>query len=164
LGPVGAGGAQGSSGAGGPGVTTVFNSVPEDFVPPKNPATEWTNMSDWFNNPTTNSLLNKFGLVVPEVGFWPSFLMQGKSGLSMWGKLFSDPLTFGKDWAGVIGGLSGFRDLAAVMAAVGSKISPLWYVWGGLNGAWAIGGGLIYQGGRLTGWIPDVNPPGVVQQ
>jgi hypothetical protein len=117
-------------------------------------------MSDWFNNPATNWLLGKLGVITPDIGFWQSAGMQfGKAG-ELWGTLFSNPVKFLTDWAGVIGGLSGFRDLAAVMAAVGGKISPLWFVWGGLNGAFGMGG-LIYTGGRLVGWIPSVNPPGV---
>ncbi|SFE18974.1 FoF1-type ATP synthase, membrane subunit b or b' [Actinacidiphila alni] len=144
----------------GPSVVSGVNTVPGDFVIPVNPATGWTNMSDWFNNPATNWLLGKFGAITPEIGFWESAGMQFKGAGAMWGKLFTDPLNFVKDWAGVIGGLSGFRDLSAIMAAVGGKISPLWYVWGGLNGAFGMGG-LIYTGGRLMGWIPAVNPPGV---
>jgi uncharacterized protein YukE len=144
----------------GPSVTTGVSHVPGDFVVPTNAATGWTNMSDWFNNPATNWLLGKFGQITPEIGFWESAGMQFKGAGSMWATLFSDPLKFGKTWAGVIGGLSGFRDLSAIMAAVGGKISPLWYVWGGLNGAFVLGQ-LIYTGGRLENWIPDVNPPGV---
>ncbi|MET9218453.1 hypothetical protein ABZX65_06645 [Streptomyces sp. NPDC003300] len=143
----------------GPSVIGGVNTVPGDFVMPINPATGWTNMSDWFNNPATNWLLGKFGAITPELGFWESAGLQFKGAGAMWGKLFTDPLNFAKDWAGVIGGLSGFRDLSAVMAAIGGKISPLWYVWGGLNGAFGMGG-LIYTGGRLVGWIPAVNPPG----
>jgi hypothetical protein len=144
----------------GPNVVSGVNTVPGDFVIPTNPATGWTNMSDWFNNPATNWLLGKFGQITPDIGFWESAGMQFKGAGSMWATLFSDPLKFGKTWAGVIGGLSGFRDLSAVMAAVGGKISPLWYVWGGVNGTFVIGQ-LIYTGGRLVGWVPDVNPPGV---
>ncbi|KOU34898.1 hypothetical protein [Streptomyces sp. WM6378] len=142
----------------GPTVITTIQTTPADFFVPPNPATGWTNMSDWFNNPATNWLLGKLGAVTPEFGLWTSAGMQGKAALQMWATLFSNPLKFAKDWAGVIGGLSGFRDLSAIMAAVGGKISPLWYVWGGLNGAFGIGG-LIYSGGRLVGWIPAVNPP-----
>ena len=159
LQPVGP--AAGAGARTGPSVTTGVNTVPGDFVVPVNPATGWTNMSDWFNNPATNWLLGKAGAVTPEIGFWESAGMQFKGAGDLWGKLFSNPLEFGKTWAGVIGGLSGFRDLSAIMAAVGGKISPLWYVWGGVNGAFGMGG-LIYTGGRLVGWIPSVNPPGVV--
>ncbi|MDH6142765.1 uncharacterized protein YukE [Kitasatospora sp. GP30] len=141
----------------GPTVTTGVNTTPGDFTIPVNPATGWTNMSDWFNNPATNWLLGKFGGVTPEIGFWQSAGMQlGKAG-ELWGTLFSNPLKFLGDWSGVIGGLSGFRDLSGIMAAIGGKISPLWFAWGGFNGAFGMGG-LIYTGGRLQGWIPSVNP------
>lgn len=145
--------AAGAGTRGGPSVVGGVNTVPGDFVIPVNPATGWTNMSDWFNNPATNWLLGKFGVITPDIGFWASAGMQfGKAG-ELWATLFSNPVKFLTDWAGVIGGLSGFRDLAAVMAAVGGKISPLWFVWGGVNGAFGMGG-LIYTGGRLVGWIP----------
>ncbi|MEZ0090216.1 hypothetical protein [Streptacidiphilus sp. EB129] len=152
LGPAAGAGARG-----GPNVVSAVQTLPADFVIPQNAATGWTNMSDWFNNPATNWLLGKGGAVTPEIGFWQSAGMQfGKAG-EMWATLFSNPLKFAGDWAGVIGGLSGFRDLSAVMAAIGGKINPLWFAWGGLNGAFGMGG-LIYTGGRLVGWIPSVNP------
>ena len=154
LRPLGTGGGEG------PSVITPTVMTPNDFTVPANAATGWTNMSDWFNNPATNWLLGKFGGITPDLGFWESAGLQFKGAGAMWGKLFTDPLDFAKTWGGVIGGLSGFRDLSAVMAAVGGKISPLWYVWGGVNGAFGMGQ-LIYTGGRLTGWIPDANPPGV---
>jgi hypothetical protein len=47
------------------------------------------------------------------------------------------------------------------MSAIGDTISPLWFVWGGLNGLFGMGAGFVYTGGRLVGWIPAVNPPGV---
>ncbi|MEY9874617.1 hypothetical protein ABH931_004117 [Streptacidiphilus sp. MAP12-33] len=148
---------------GGPAGSSVFvqtRMAPQDFPVPQNAATGWTNMSDWFNNPGTNWLLGKAGAVTPEFGFWQSAGMQfGKAG-ELWGSLFSNPLKFGQDWAGVVGGYSGFRDLSAIRGAIGDSISPLWFVWGGLNGAFGMGG-LIYTGGRLQGWIPAVNPPGV---
>ena len=152
--------AAGAGVRGGPNVISTINHVPGDFIVPPNPATEWTNMSDWFNNPATNALLGKFNQITPDIGFWESAGMQFKGAGDMWATLFSNPLKFGQTWAGVIGGLSGFRDLSAIMAAVGGKISPLWFVWGGVNGAFGMGG-LIYTGGRLNGWIPSVNPPGV---
>jgi hypothetical protein len=81
----------------------------------------------------------------------------------MWATLLSDPLKFGKDLASILTGLKGAQDLAAIMRAAGlGAISPLWYVWGGINGAFGIGAGFIYTGGRLNGWIPAVNPPGQV--
>ena len=155
LGPAAGAGART-----GPNVVSTVNTVPGDFVVPVNPATEWTNMSDWFNNPATNFLLGKTGQITPDIGFWESAGLQFKGAGSMWATLFSNPLKFGQTWAGVIGGLSGFRDLSAIMGAIGGKISPLWFVWGGVNGAFGMGG-LIYTGGRLNGWIPSVNPPGV---
>jgi hypothetical protein len=155
LGP----GATAGTGAG-PAVIAGIRTVPGDFTVPVNPATSWQNLSDWFNNPATNWLLGKGGVITPDVGFFASALNQFKNAGSMWLTLFSDPLAFAKNWAGVIGGYSGFRGLADVMGAIGGKISPLWYVWGGLNGAFGMGAGFIYTGGRLNGWIPAVAGPG----
>jgi hypothetical protein len=126
-----------------------------------NAAADWTNLSDWFNNPATNWLLGKLGTITPDVGFWASAWSQLKGAGSMWATLLSSPLKFGKDFASIIGGLKGAQDLAAIMRAGGlGSISPLWFVWGGLNGAFGLGAGFIYTGGRLQGWIPAVNPPG----
>jgi hypothetical protein len=164
LGPAKSGaGAAAGAGSGGRNVFVEFTSVADDFVKPQNPATGWSNLSDWFNNPATNWLLGKGGVAAPDVGFWQSFLQQGKGAGSMWAKLFTEPLTFGKDLAGIVGGLSGYTELAAIMASIGGKISPLWYVWGGLNGAVGLGS-LIYSGGRAQEWIPSVNPPGLAEQ
>lgn len=147
-----------------PAVVTRIKPAPGDFVVPTNPATQWKNTSEWFNNPATNWLLNKSGQTTPDIGFWKSAGVQAKGAGSMWGTLFSDPSKFAKTWTGdVIGGLGGAREQAAVMAAVGGRISPLWHVWGGLNGAFNMGG-LIYTGGRLEGWIPAVRPPSQVGQ
>ncbi|WP_369392459.1 hypothetical protein AB5J72_36410 [Streptomyces sp. CG1] len=124
-----------------------------------NAATAWQNQSEWFNNPATNWVLGKAGAVTPDVGFWPSAVAQVKGAGSMWGTLATDPAKFGKDFASIIAGVKGPQDLSAVVKAGGmGSISPLWYVWGGLNGAFGMGG-LIYTGGRLQGWIPDANPP-----
>ena len=165
LGPVkgGAGSVAAGAGSGGRNVFVQFTSTADDFIKPQNPATGWTNLSDWFNNPAVNWALGKGGVAGPDVGFWKSFVAQGKGAGQLWGTLFSDPLKFGKDFAGIIGGLSGYTELAAIMAAAGGKISPLWYVWGGLNGAFGLGG-LIYSGGRAQEWIPSVNPPGMAAQ
>ncbi|MBM6406063.1 hypothetical protein JQN72_17640 [Phycicoccus sp. CSK15P-2] len=134
------------------------------FPPVNNSATQWRNLSDWFNNPATNWLLGKGGQITPDVGFWRSTVEQLKGARDMWKGLFSNPGTFAKDWAGVIGGWSGYRDLSAVMSAVGGKASPLWMVWGGFNGTFELGGNLVYNGGRLEEWMPSVNPPGVAEQ
>jgi len=148
----------GLGGRGGPIVTGGVRTVPGDFIVPPNPATGWTNMSDWFNNPAINWLLGKGGVITPELGFWASAWQQFKGAGTLWAGLFSNPLKFAKDWAGVIGGLSGFRDLSAIMKAVGGNISPLWFIWGGINGIFGIGAGQIYTGGRLEEWVPAANP------
>lgn len=146
----------GPGGVGQPSIITSIRTTPGDFFIPPTPATGWTNMSDWFNNPAINFLLGKGGIITPELGFFASTWQQLKGAGALWGTLFSNPLKFGKDWAGVIGGFSGFRDLSAVMGAIGGKISPLWFLWGGLNGAFGFGAGLVYTGGRLEEWIPAV--------
>jgi hypothetical protein len=145
----------------GPAVVGRIRTDPADFVVPRTAATEWMHMSEWFNNPATNGLLAKS--ITPDMGFWQSASMQVKDAGSMWATLFSDPLKFTRDWSSVIGGVSAYRDLSAVMASVGGSISPLWYVWGGVNGVFRIGG-LVYTSGRLDGWIPAVRPPGVANQ
>jgi hypothetical protein len=150
----------------GPGNTPAPRPVPNFSRPfgpapaPSNAATQWQNLSDWFNNPATNALLGKFGFTTPDVGFWASALAQFKDAGTMWATLFSDPAKFAADFGGIIAGLGGARGLAAVLGAVGRPISPLWYAWGGLNGAFGMGAGFIYTGGRLQGWIPAVAGPG----
>ncbi|MFI7100873.1 hypothetical protein ACIBK8_16060 [Streptomyces sp. NPDC050161] len=132
------------------------------LVPPGNAATNWKNMSEWFNNPATNWMLGKGGFLTPEAGFWSSAGSQFKDVGKFWAMLKSDPAKFGKDFGGILTGTQGARDLSAIVQAANlGKISPLWYVWGGVNGAFGMGG-LIYSGGRQMGWIPNVNPPGVV--
>lgn len=147
------------------------NNLPKPVLPkpvaPKpagpNAAADWKNLSDWFNNPATNWVLGKLGVITPDTGFWASAWEQLKGAGDMWATLFSDPAKFGKDFAAIITGLKGPLDLSAIMKAGGlGNISPLWFAWGGLNGAFGIGAGFIYTGGRLMGWIPAVNPPGQV--
>ncbi|WP_327071292.1 hypothetical protein OG500_37235 [Kitasatospora sp. NBC_01250] len=131
--------------------------------PAPNAASDWQNLSDWFNNPATNWVLGKLGVITPDTGFWASAWAQLKGAGDMWATLLTDPAKFGKDFASIITGLKGPLDLAAIMKAGGlGGISPLWFAWGGLNGAFGIGAGFIYTGGRLMGWIPAVNPPGQV--
>ncbi|MCB5907526.1 hypothetical protein [Streptomyces pinistramenti] len=142
------------------GPNNPFRPVPKPL--PGNAATNWKNMSEWFNNPATNWLLGKGGFVTPESGFWRSFVSQGKDVGKFWGGLLNGPGKFGKDFFFNFTGLQGARDLSAIVQAANlGKISPLWYVWGGTNAAFGLGG-LIYTGGRLQEWIPDVNPPDVV--
>ncbi|MFF7635818.1 hypothetical protein ACFZB9_22115 [Kitasatospora sp. NPDC008050] len=132
-------------------------------APGPNAAADWKNLSDWFNNPATNWVLGKLGVITPDTGFWASAWEQLKGAGDMWATLFSDPAKFGKDFAAIITGLKGPLDLSAIMKAGGlGNISPLWFAWGGLNGAFGLGAGFIYTGGRLMGWIPAVNPPGQV--
>ncbi|MCZ4099702.1 hypothetical protein C8250_002525 [Streptomyces sp. So13.3] len=130
-------------------------------APPPNVAADWQNTSKWFNNPATNWLLGKFGATTPEIGFWASNWAGLQGAGKMWGTLLSDPAKFGKDFASILGGIKGPLDLSAITKAAGlGGISSLWFVWGGVNGAFGIGAGFIYTGGRLVGWIPAVNPPG----
>ncbi|MDH6576871.1 hypothetical protein [Kitasatospora sp. MAP5-34] len=132
-------------------------------APEPNAAADWKNLSDWFNNPATNWVLGKLGVITPETGFWASAWAQLKGAGEMWATLLTDPAKFGKDFAGILTGLKGPLDLSAIVKAGGlGGISPLWFAWGGLNGAFGIGAGFIYTGGRLMGWIPSVNPPGQV--
>lgn len=130
-------------------------------APPPNAAADWQNLSDWYNNPATNWLLGKFGAATPDVGFWGSAGKQLGDVGAMWKNLGSNPLQFGKDIGSIIGGVKGAQGLSDIVGAAGlGKISPLWYVWGGLNGAFGVGAGFVYTGGRLNGWIPALNPPG----
>ncbi|MCX4751305.1 hypothetical protein OG455_38385 [Kitasatospora sp. NBC_01287] len=132
-------------------------------APGPNAAADWKNMSDWFNNPATNWVLGKLGVITPDTGFWASAWAQLKGAGEMWATLLTDPAKFGKDFASIITGLKGPLDLSAIMKAGGlGSISPLWFAWGGLNGAFGLGAGFVYTGGRLMGWIPSVNPPGKV--
>ncbi|MEZ0068227.1 hypothetical protein ABIA32_004251 [Streptacidiphilus sp. MAP12-20] len=131
--------------------------------PPPNAAADWKNLSDWFNNPATNWLIGKTGGTIPEVGFWGSAGTQFQDVGKLWGTLLTDPAKFGKDFASIIAGVKGPLDLSGIVGAAGlGKISPLWFVWGGINGAFGVGAGFVYTGGRLMGWIPAVNPPGQV--
>jgi uncharacterized protein YukE len=160
LRPMGAGAAgEGAGAAGaapaGPAILAI------EWNAADNVATRWQNMSDWFNNPVTNGGLRwldgrtpaGFPVITPEIGFWPSAFNQFQDAGKLWGTVLSDPAKFGKDWLGVVGGWSGFKDLSAIMQTVGGSMNPLWYVWGAGNGAFGLGG-LIYTGGRLQGWIP----------
>ncbi|MDH6136878.1 hypothetical protein P3T37_006309 [Kitasatospora sp. MAA4] len=132
-------------------------------APGPNAAADWKNLSDWFNNPATNWVLGKLGVITPDTGFWASAWAQLKGAGEIWSTLLTDPAKFGKDFASIITGLKGPLDLSAIMKAGGlGGISPLWFAWGGLNGAFGLGAGFVYTGGRLMGWIPAVNPPGQV--
>jgi len=132
-----------------------FRSV-TNFVVPRNAATDWTHMSDWYNNPLTNSVLGKVGSVTPDTGFWGSAGAQLTGALNTWKAIGSNPGAFASEFAGTLGGYSGFRGYAAVMGAVNRSISPFWYAWGGVGATFGLGVGLGYTGGRLTGQIPSV--------
>jgi hypothetical protein len=149
LGPGAAGGGR--------NVSVTQQLGPGDFHVPNNAVAGWQNTSDWFNLPGINGLLGRMGQVTPEIGYWQSFLIQGRGALGMWGNLRSNPAQFARDWSGVIGGLDGFRNLNNVMSAIGGHLSPAWFLFGGFNAVFTIGSGLIYTGGRLEEWIPDVN-------
>jgi hypothetical protein len=142
---------------GGPNVTVTQQLGPGDFHVPANPAAGWQNTSDWFNLPGINNLLGRFGQITPEIGFFQSTVIQSRAAFGMWGNLLRNPGQFAREWSGVIGGMDGFRGLSSVMNAVGGSISPYWFVFGGFNALFTIGPGLIYSGGRLQEWIPDVN-------
>ena len=125
----------------------------------------WKSQSDWFD-PLTKWFFRggagKSSPWVPEVGFWRSSWEQMKSAGGMWGNLFKGNFsTFGKDWAGVVGGWSGFRSVAGLQQITGQKTNPLWWVWGVGNSVFTIGTGLIWTGGRTEWrdwrdqWIPD---------
>ena len=143
--------------------------------PVTNAATKWNHMSDWYNNPVTNSALNWLGGKAgnlpgqlgfygakmgstPEIGFWGSAGKQIGDAWNMWKGLGTNPLKSIADWAGVLGGWSGYKGLAGIMGAVGGKINPAWYIWGGFNGLFGLGIGIAYTGGRESGLIPAVNP------
>ena len=144
-------GAAPAAGGGGGNINAVSN-----FVVPRNAATDWTHLSDFYNNPLTNVALGKLGSVTPDVGFWESAGTQLNGALNMWKAIGSNPSAFASEFAGVLGGYSGFRGFASVMGAVGESISPLWYAWGGITAIFGLGVGLGYTGGRLTGQIPSV--------
>ena len=143
--------------------------------PVSNAASKWSHMSDWYNNPVTNKALGwlggqlgklpgdwgRFGSMMgsqPEIGFWGSAGKQIGDAWNMWKGLGTDPLKSIADWAGVLGGWSGYKGLSGVLGAVGGKMNPAWYVWGGFNGLFGLGIGISYTGGRESGLIPAVNP------
>ena len=128
-----------------------------ELTPTENTATKWSHVSDWFNNPLTNPVIGKLGGAVPDVGFWASASKQVADAGAMWKLLGTDPVAFASKFTGVVGGLNGFRETASVVAAVGGRVSPLWYVWGGITAANTLGSGLAYTGGRLSGQIPAVH-------
>jgi hypothetical protein len=143
--------------------------------PVSNAASQWSHMSDWYNNPVTNKALGwlggqlgklpgdwgRFGSMAgaqPEIGFWGSAGKQIGDAWNMWKGLGTNPLKSIADWAGVLGGWSGYKGLSGVLGAVGGKMNPAWYVWGGFNGLFGLGIGISYTGGRESGLIPAVNP------
>jgi hypothetical protein len=135
-------------------VTTQYG--PNDFRIPANAATNWQNTADWFNVPGINWLLGAGGKVLPEFGYFASTWMQLKAAIGMWKGLFTNPGQFFKDWLGVIGGLSGYRDLAGTLAAVGGKV-PGWMIpFGAFTGLFTLGISLIYTGGRTSEVFPNV--------
>jgi hypothetical protein len=129
-------------------------------ITPGNAATLWKNLSDWFNNPFTNWLIGSlWPKLVPEVGFLASMFEQWKVVQGIWRTIFGGNLLSGvKELLALIGGLSGIRDLAAVMAAAGKSISVWWYVWGAVNSAYLILQGIIYTILRQPEVIPAWNP------
>jgi hypothetical protein len=129
-------------------------------IPPGNAATLWKNLSDWFNNPVTNWLIGSlWPRLVPEVDFLGSMFEQWKVVQGIWRTIFAGNLLSGvKETLALIGGLSGIRDLAAVMAAVGRSISVWWYVWGAVNSAFLTLQGIIYTILRQFEVIPAANP------
>ena len=145
------------------------------FDPASNAASNWQHLSDWYNNPVTNSALGWLGGKLgglpgqlgnwgskigtqPEIGFWGSAGQQLTDAWNMWKGLGSNPLKTIGDWAGVLGGWSGYKGLSGILGAVGGKMNPAWYVWGGFNALFGLGIGISYTGGRESGLIPAVNP------
>lgn len=143
--------------------------------PVSNAASNWAHLSDWYNNPITNKALGwlggqlgklpgnwgRFGSMAgaqPEIGFWGSAGQQLTDAWNMWKGLGSNPLKTLGDWAGVLGGWSGYKGLSGVLGAVGGRMNPAWYVWGGFNALFGLGVGISYTGGRESGLIPAVNP------
>jgi hypothetical protein len=143
--------------------------------PVSNAASNWAHLSDWYNNPIANKALGwlggqlgklpgqwgRFGSMTgtqPEIGFWGSAGQQLSDAWNMWKGLGSNPLKTLGDWAGVLGGWSGYKGLSGVLGAVGGKMNPAWYVWGGFNALFGLGIGISYTGGRESGLIPAVNP------
>ena len=128
--------------------------------PAGNAATLWRNLSDWFNNPATDWLIGwLWPRLVPEVGFLASMLEQWEVVKDIWRSIFAGNFLGGvKELLALVGGLSGIRDLAAVMAAAGRSISVWWYVWGAVNSAYLVLQGIIYTILRQPGVIPAWNP------
>ena len=131
-------------------------SAVNNFLVPRNAATDWEHLSDWYNNPATNAVFGKFGGATPDTGFFPSAAQQWTAGLNMWKSIGSNPGAFASEFAGTFGGYSGFRGFAGVMGAVGGSVSPWYYVFGGVGFIFGLGG-IGYTGGRLAGQIPAVN-------
>ena len=145
------------------------------FDPASNAASNWQHLSDWYNNPVTNSALGWLGGKLgqlpgqlgawggrlgaqPEIGFWGSAGKQIGDAWNMWKGLGTNPLKSLGDWLGVLGGWSGYKGLSGILGAVGGKMNPAWYVWGGFNALFGLGIGISYTGGRESGLIPAVNP------
>jgi hypothetical protein len=162
---------------GGPVAGPNASAMNDQFLidPVSNAASNWAHLSDWYNNPITNKALGwlgsqlgklpndwgRFGSMAgaqPEIGFWGSAGQQLTDAWNMWKGLGSNPLKTLGDWAGVLGGWSGYKGLSGVLGAVGGKMNPAWYVWGGFNALFGLGVGISYTGGRESGLIPAVNP------
>ena len=162
---------------GGPVAGPNASAMNDQFLidPVSNAASNWAHLSDWYNNPITNKALGwlggqlgklpgdwgRFGSMAgaqPEIGFWGSAGQQVTDAWNMWKGLGSNPLKTLGDWAGVLGGWSGYKGLSGVLGAVGGKMNPAWYVWGGFNAIFGLGVGISYTGGRESGLIPAVNP------
>lgn len=123
--------------------------------PPAGRPTGWVNESDWFNNPLTNWLMGKthWGrMLVPEVGFWASSGRQTIASWKLWQTIWKNPAAGFKEWAGVVGGWSGYR--AAAFALPLQTVSPLWSAWGGISTFLTLVTGLAWAGGRYTEVIP----------
>lgn len=123
--------------------------------PPVGRPAGWVNQSDWFNNPLTNWLMGKshWGrMLMPEVGFWTSSKQQLFAAGKLWETILKNPRAGFTEWAGVVGGWSGYR--AAAFALPLNTLSPLWAAWGGVSTFLTLVTGLAWAGGRYTEVIP----------
>jgi hypothetical protein len=152
LRPLPGGGGGQASNQGGQNVGTVTQLK---FNPVDNKATEWTTKSDWFNNPVTNWLIGKGGGAKPELGYWKSFVEQFKDVGKMYGSGWGKPAENLKEWAATFGGVAGPMHAAHALNAVGGKLAPAHFIFGGVNGVFKVGA-MIYTGGMLQKWIPPV--------
>lgn len=123
--------------------------------PPVGRPPGWVNESDWFNNPLTNWLMGRTSwgrMFVPEVGFWESSWRQVLASGKLWQTIWKNPRAGFTEWAGLVGGWSGYR--AATFALPLDQVSRLWAWWGGISTFLTVVTGFAWAGGRYTEDIP----------